>query len=129
VFEMDGSSHHSPIDGFLALRDADGHELETALAVGGHDPRLTYTFPKSGRYFVQVRDLLYRGGANFTYALSVGKLPTVVAAMPPGGKRGEAVEVALEGVNLGDMKTLKVQMPSDPQQQSVTVVPMTSGGP
>jgi len=129
VFEMDGARHKSPIDGFLALRDAEGHDLATALSVEGHDPRLIYTFPKSGRYFLQVRDLMYRGGSNYTYAVRVGKLPTVVATMPIGGKRGETIEVALEGVNLGDMKTLKIQMPTDPQQETVTVVPMTASGP
>src|SRR5438067_1023322 len=84
--------------GFLGVRDTDGHHPAKARSVEGHDPRLSYTLPKSGRYFLQVRDLMYRGGTNFTYALRVGKLPTVLATMPIGGKRGETIELALEGV-------------------------------
>jgi hypothetical protein len=129
VFDLKGARFKSAIDGYISLRDARGHDLKAAMEVSDRDPRLVYTFPKSGRYFLQVRDTLYRGGPDYAYAVSIGKLPIVVAATPMGVKRGETAEVALEGVNLGDMRTVRVQMPADPDRQTVTVVPMTPAGP
>jgi hypothetical protein len=129
VFDLNGARHRSSIDGYLSLQDAEGRDLKTVMEVSDHDPCLAYTFPKAGRYYLQVRDKLYRGGADYTYAVNAGRLPLVTATMPLGGRRGESVEVSLEGVNLGDMKTMRVQMPADPGLATLTVVPAAQAGP
>jgi hypothetical protein len=56
----------------------------------------------------------------------MGKIPAVTGMLPMGGKRGETVTVNLEGVNLGTMKSMPVQIPMD--QDSVTVPVSTPGG-
>src|SRR5207244_7615655 len=71
-FEILGRRLGSAFDPQIQLYDAkSGRELP-----GGHsndapglqtDPRLTYTFKDAGDYLVEVRDVLYRGGADFFY--------------------------------------------------------------
>lgn len=129
VFDLYGARHGSGIDGYMTLRDAQGRDLKTVMETSDLDPRLVFTFQTAGKYTLLVRDKLYRGGVNFTYSMAVGKLPVVMSTLPLGGKRGETVEVALDGVNLGEMKSVRVRMPADPARESVTVVPMTASGP
>jgi hypothetical protein len=69
---------------------------------------------------------MYRGGGNFTYRLTMGKIPAITGMLPMGGKRGDTVTVNLEGVNLGAMKSMPVVIPMD--QDTVTVPVSTPDG-
>jgi hypothetical protein len=51
----------------------------------------------------------------------------VTGYLPVGGKRGQTVNVALQGANLGSMSTMPVQIPAD--QDEVTVPLTTPMGP
>lgn len=126
VFDLAAFRMASALDGYLALYDARGKILASTLEGFDRDPRLVYTFRQSGAYVIQVRDTLYRGGGNFTYALSMGKLPLVTGYLPMGGRRGSTVTVNLEGVNLGGMTTLPVQLPSE--SGPMEVVPQAPTG-
>lgn len=126
VFDLASARMASALDGYLALYDAKGKILQSALEGFDRDPRLIHTFKTAGTYTVQVRDSMYRGGGNFTYRLTMGKVPAITGMLPMGGKHGETVTVNLEGVNLGEMKSMPVQIPAD--QDSVTVPVSTPGG-
>lgn len=127
VFDLVAFQMASGLDGYLALYDAKGKILQYAQEPFDRDPRLIHTFKTAGTYTIQVRDSMFRGGANFFYQLTVGKLPVVTSYLPRGGKHGEMVNVQLEGVNLGGMTTMPVQIPAAGQDR-VSVVPNTPAG-
>ena len=111
VFDLVAVQMASALDGYLSLYDSRGKILQSMQEGFERDPRLIYTFKNAGAYTVQVRDTMYRGGANFTYRLTAGKVPVVTGYLPLGGKRGQTVNVSVEGANLGGMKTMPVQIP------------------
>lgn len=111
VFDLVSARMASALDGYLGLYDSKGKILASALEGFDRDPRVIHTFKTAGTYTIQVRDSMYRGGGNFTYRLTMGKVPAVTGMLPMGGKRGQTVTVNLEGVNLGDMKAMPVQIP------------------
>ena len=92
-FEVLGRRLGSPIDPQLTLFDArTGRELR-----GGHsndapglqtDPRLTYTFKDAGDYFVEMRDVSYKGGEDYFYRLRIGDFPCATTPLPLAIKRG-----------------------------------------
>jgi hypothetical protein len=129
VFSLNAARHLSALDGFLTLFDARGRVQDSAMDSFGRDPRLIHTFKKAGRYVLQVRDTLYRGGPGSTYMLTLGRLPVVTRWSPLGGPRGATITVALQGVNLGETSTVQVALPEDASRESVRVVPGTPLGP
>jgi hypothetical protein len=128
VFDLVSYRMSSALDGYLSLYDARGKALQSTLEAFDRDPRIIHTFKSSGTYAIQVRDTLYRGGANFVYKLTVGKVPVITGYLPMGGKRGETVNLALQGVNLGAMTTMSVQIPAAGDEE-VMVQPNTPAGP
>ena len=127
VFDLVAARMTSALDGYLTLFDARGKTLQAAVEGFDRDPRIIHTFKTAGTYAIQVRDTMFRGGAPYVYKLTLGKVPVVTGYLPIGGKRGYPVEVALEGVNLGDMKTMTVTMPAE--GNLLTVMPKTAAGP
>src|SRR5262249_55315318 len=69
---------------------------------------LGYKFEKDGSYALTVRDKEYRGGTDFLYRLHAGDLPVVTSVFPLSVERGRTTEVTLNGVNLGEQRTVKV---------------------
>jgi len=126
VFDLVAFRVASGLDGYLAVYDARGKILKSQLEAFDRDPRIIYTFKTAGTYSVGVRDTMFRGGADFVYKLTLGKIPVVTGYMPSGGKRGQMVNVTLEGANLGDMKSMAVQIPME--GDAVSVVPNTPMG-
>src|SRR5262249_43487921 len=65
----------SPLDPFLRLLD--DHSLELAATDDtpglGADARLEFRCPKTGDYFIEVRDTRYAGGPGHAYLLRLGK--------------------------------------------------------
>jgi hypothetical protein len=117
----------SALDGHLTLLDDAGKQLNYSHEAFDRDPRIIHDVKRHGKYHVVVRDTLYRGGANFVYRLTVGQIPMVTGVMPMGGRRGETVQVNLEGVNLGGMTSTSVQIPAEGDQVAVAL--MTPVGP
>lgn len=125
VFDLVAYQMNSGLDGYLALFDGKGKVLKSIQEPFDRDPRLVYTFKDAGTYSIQVRDTMYRGGGNFTYLLTLGKLPVITSYLPRGGKRGQTVNVKVEGANLGSMTTMPVQVPAEGDR--VQVVPTPAG--
>ncbi len=68
------------------------------------DPILVFTVPATGDYAIQIRDAINRGRDDFVYRLTLGELPLVTGFSPMGGKKGDILNVTLEGVNLSSQK-------------------------
>jgi hypothetical protein len=129
VFSLNAAGHRSRLDGYLTLYDSRGRVVRSAMDTFERDPRLVHTFRTAGRYTVQVRDALYRGGPGFTYRLTLGRLPVITRYRPMVGKRGTTLTVQLQGVNLDNAAPLPVALPADPDREKVRVVPATPLGP
>jgi hypothetical protein len=82
------------------LRDAAGNECAFAAALSQPDAVLTFAAPRTGDYFLSLRDLRYQGGPAFFYRLTVGKIPRVTSVFPLGGAAGATVHLTLSGDNL-----------------------------
>jgi hypothetical protein len=126
VFDLVAYRMASALDGYLSLYDGKGKIIRSTLEAYDRDPRIIYTFKQAGTYSIQVRDTTYRGGGDYVYKLTVGKVPVVTGFLPLGGKRGETVNVSLQGVNLGDMKTMSVPVPMEGTE--VSFAPKTPMG-
>lgn len=127
VFDLVAARMHSALDGYLLLLDSRGKSLAYAQEGFDRDPRVIHTFKTAGTYTVQVRDTLFRNGTGYTYKLTMGKIPALTGYLPVGGRRGEKVELQVHGVNLGDMKSVTVQIPMTASPSMVA--PPTPGGP
>ena len=109
----------SKLEPVLELNDAAGQTAaESASGALGH------TCAKDGVYVLSVRDKDYRGGKDMHYRLHVGDVPVVTSVFPLGATRGTDAEVYVEGVHLGDLKTVKVKVPADAAPGSTVPVPV-----
>lgn len=129
VFAANAAAHLSPMDVFLTLLDDRGRQRAYATDTFGRDPRLIHTFKTGGRYLLQVRDTTFKGGPGHTYRISAGRLPVVTRHTPLGGQRGARVHLALHGVNLANLAPLPVDLPTNPGEDRLRVVPQTPLGP
>lgn len=118
VMEAQAGSISSPLQPILTLQDAQGHELAFSDDLNKPDARLIFTAPKTGDYFLVVRDLRYQGGGDYLYRLTVGKIPYVTGVFPLGGTAGTTANLTLTGVNLPASTVshvaLPVEMPVEP---------------
>ncbi len=85
----------------LKLFDGQGRELMSADDFRfDPDPLLVFTVPATGDYALQLCDAIRRGRDDFVYRLTLGELPLVTGFFPMGGRKGDNLNVTLEGVNL-----------------------------
>lgn len=127
-FEILGRRLGSVFDPQITLFDAkSGRELP-----GGHsndspgcqtDPRLVYTFKEAGDYLVEVRDVMYRGGADYHYRLRIGDFPCATTPIPMAAKRGGKVSVQFAGPAVEGVGPVELATPADPAVDTVWVTP------
>ena len=115
VFEVEARRLGSPIEARLRLLDATGRfvaDASTTRAVRP-DERLDREL-EPGEYVIAVEDAQYVGGDGAVYRLRIGSWPYATSMFPLGGRRGESVEITLEGGDLPKPIKQKVQLPSEP---------------
>jgi hypothetical protein len=71
--QIQAASLGFPIDPWLKIEDVDGKELVRADDNGSPDPKLDWTAPTNGTFYVVVGNVLHRGGSNFLYHLALLK--------------------------------------------------------
>jgi hypothetical protein len=98
----------SELEGVIVLADSEGRQLAE-----GRGGVLGYTFATAGSYAVGIRDGQFRGGPKMTYRMHLGDVPVVTSLFPLGVQRGAEAEIAVEGVHLGDVRSVKVQVKPD----------------
>ncbi|MBA4187477.1 MAG: hypothetical protein C0467_05605 [Planctomycetaceae bacterium] len=112
----------SKLDPALVLTDTAGSVLAEGSGILG------YRAVKAGMYSIGIRDREYRGGADFTYRLSVGNISVITGVFPLAVQRGRTAEVHVDGVNLSSPVGLqvKVSVPADAVLGSRVNVPLTN---
>ena len=112
VFEVVASSLGSRLESLLALSDSSGRVLAEA---GRHDnspdATLNYRLPQDGKYTLTISDREGSGGKDDYYRVDAGALPYITRHFPLGVRAGETTAVAVEGVNLGGIRELKIEAP------------------
>lgn len=86
----DLQKHAKPM---LTLYDAEGRELAANDTFYFADPLLSYTIPKTGTYFLQVRESTYDGDARWVYAIHATDKPFVTHVFPMAGNPGQKIEL------------------------------------
>lgn len=92
------------------------------------DPRIRYTFKEAGEYLVEVKDVLYRGGAEFFYRLRIGDFPLATTPYPLAAKRGTKAKISFIGPAVQGVALVEVVVPSDPVINVVWVAPKGASG-
>lgn len=132
-FEVLGRRLGSGFDPQITLYDPrTGREV-----IGGHsndapglqtDPRLTHTFKDAGDYLLEIRDVSYRGGADFWYRLRIGDFPCATTPLPLAVKRGSKTAVSFAGPVVDGVAPVEVNAPADPAVEAVWVTPKGANG-
>jgi hypothetical protein len=86
----DLQKHAKPM---LTLYDADGRELAANDHFYFADPMLSFTVPRTGTYYLQIRDSTYDGDARWVYALLATNRPYASHVYPMAGNPGRTIEV------------------------------------
>jgi hypothetical protein len=86
----DLQKHAKPM---ISLYDGEGRELAANDTFYFADPMLSYTVPKTGTYYVQIRDSTYDGDPRWVYALLATNRPYISHVYPMAGTPGQKIEV------------------------------------
>src|SRR5579859_78823 len=115
----------------LTLIDPSGRELRRSAGTRTHDAFLDFTADQDGPYVVKANDLLYRGGDEFFYRLTIGTGPWIDYVDPPVLKPGADNAVTVYGRNLpGGTPAEGVQIDGRPiEKLAVTIKAPAAGEP
>lgn len=106
------------VDAELAVLDDAGRVLAEAQDSLGLDPLVEFTPPADGTYTARVQHVQFRGYPQAVYRLTIGELAVPTSVFPPGGRRGEEIEVTVAGPNVPPGTKVRTKIGSDlfPQQ-------------
>lgn len=90
----------SPAIQVLSLMHPDGRVLAESKRIVNEDPVLDVKLPETGTYLIKTYDLLYSGGADRSYRIEIGSIPTIDFIFPPVGVPGSQEEYTIYGRNL-----------------------------
>jgi hypothetical protein len=107
----DLQKHAKPM---LTLFDADGRELAANDHFYFADPMLSVTVPKTGTYYIQIRESTYDGDPRWVYALLATNRPYASHVYPMAGTPGQVIEVEPVGSAKLKKPKIKVQLPKQP---------------
>lgn len=100
LLELHAERIDSRMDGQLIVYDAQGREVARNRDTYGRDSFLEVSSKSDAEFFVAVSDILYRGGAEYFYRLSVSTKPHIDFVDPPAGAAGSTQTYTLFGRNL-----------------------------
>lgn len=130
-FDLLGRRLGSPFDPQMAIIDL-RNQKEVAFSNDAPglqtDPRLTHTFKEAGDYLIEIRDVMYRGGADYVYRLRVGDFPCATTPIPMAAKRGSKVNVSFAGPHVEGVAPVEVAVPTDPTVNTVWIAPKGANG-
>ncbi|MEO1984296.1 MAG: hypothetical protein ABGZ24_27585, partial [Fuerstiella sp.] len=90
----------SRLDGQLIVYDSAGREVDRNRDTFGRDSFLEVQAEQGGEFLLAVSDILYRGGGDHFYRLSISDRPHVDFVYPPAGEPGSTHQYTLYGRNL-----------------------------
>jgi hypothetical protein len=127
----------SRLDATLVLYEASGREIGRVRGRDRRDALLDFEAPLDGEYVVEVHDLLYRGGGEYPYRLSIGKFARLDYVFPPCGLPGTKGSYTVYGRNLPGGQPAGVELAGRPLEKIEVEIeippgdgarPLASGG-
>lgn len=104
LIEVTAERIDSKLDSQLILYDSDGTELARNRDAFGRDSFLELQPSADGDFLVALSDILYRGGGDHFYRLSISTRPHIDFVWPPAGVPGSTGSYTVFGRNLpGDV--------------------------
>jgi hypothetical protein len=100
----DLQKHAKPM---LTLYDAGGRELAANDTYFFADPLLSYTIPKAGTYYLQVRESTYDGDPRWVYAIIATDKPYATHVYPMAGNPGQKLDLE----PIGSAKLVQAKTP------------------
>lgn len=85
TFAITAGSIGSAMEPVLVLQDSEGHELSFAASLSRPDASVHFNAPRTGEYFLSVRDLRYQGSPAHYYRLTLRKQEPPGLPPVPGG--------------------------------------------
>ncbi|HZP81165.1 MAG TPA: PPC domain-containing protein [Chthonomonadaceae bacterium] len=116
VFDVFAARMDSPVEPALTVQEEGGKEVALKEDFRREDLPMVFAVPKTGNYVLFLRDLRYQGSPNHVYRLTLGAIPYVTGAMPPGGSPGATLNLQLAGYNLGSA-ACRVTLPPEPASE------------
>lgn len=86
-------------DACLFLYDANQKLVARSLGYEDLDPLIDFKVEQAGTYYVECRDLMYRGGAANVYRLEAGELGYKQSIYPLGAQRGSKFDAVIYSAN------------------------------
>lgn len=100
LLEIHAERIDSRMDGQLIVSDSAGREVCRNRDRYGRDPFLEVSAKEDAEYVLAVSDILYRGGPEYFYRLSITDRPHIDFIFPPAGEPGSKNTYTLYGRNL-----------------------------
>ena len=93
-------------DPYVAILDENRFEIATSddSELLLQDSTTSVIAPKTGKYYVEVRETSYRGNGSFRYRVHIGSFPRPLVVSPAGGEAGKEVEFTFLGDPKGPFK-------------------------
>ena len=105
----DLQKHAKPM---LTVLDSDGHELAANDTFFFADPMLAVKIPKTGTYFLQVRESTYDGDQRWVYAITATNQPYASHVFPMAGNPGTTIDVEPIGSAKATAPKVKIAVPA-----------------
>ncbi|QDT35598.1 pre-peptidase C-terminal domain-containing protein [Thalassoglobus polymorphus] len=99
----------SHVDPILTIRNSTGSTVAAADNVYAADPYLSHTFSEAGDYYIEVRDVRYKGNRYWNYVIEVSDQPYIETIHPIAVQQGQPASVKLIGTNLGELDSVEWQ--------------------
>ncbi len=100
LIELVAERIDSRLDGQLIVYDSADREVDRNRDMFGRDSFLEIQAAHDGEFLLAVSDILYRGGSDHFYRLSISDGPHVDFVYPPAGEPGSTQHYTLYGRNL-----------------------------
>ena len=101
-------------DPYVAILDENRFEIATSddSELLLQDSTTSVIAPKTGKYYIEVRESSYRGNGSYRYRLHVGSFPRPLVVTPAGGEAGKPIEFTFLGDPKGSFKKT-ITLPND----------------
>ncbi len=131
-FETIGRRLGSNLDPQLTLYDAKGKELQGGYSNDSPglqtDARIRYEFKEEGSFLLALRDVSWRGGADFLYRLRIGDFPMATTPFPLAVETGKPGTVGFAGPSTAAGLSAKVNAAGKPVGDTMLVGATLPGG-
>ena len=96
----------SRADPSLAIYGPNGQRLARVLDNVTRDPAVRFVAPQDGTYQVEINDVVYQGGEDYFYRVTLDSQPYLEAIFPPVAHAGELQTFTIYGQNLPQSQLL-----------------------